>query len=94
MIEYIVNSYLQAIETAAPTEVPRRSANVTGPTSHGPFSGTPTVSGAVQANTTLAQMIAPGPPNPTATYYNPNGSLLNPAPAPYTPNGMSIYCKT
>jgi len=39
------------------------------------------------ANTTLAQMIAPLPPNPTATYYNAQGVLLNPAPAPYTPNG-------
>lgn len=40
------------------------------------------------ANTTLAQTIAPLPPNPTATYYNPDGTLLNPAPAPYTPNGI------
>jgi hypothetical protein len=39
------------------------------------------------ANTTLAQMIAPLPPNPTATYYNAQGVLINPAPAPYTPNG-------
>jgi len=39
------------------------------------------------ANTTLAQSIAPLPPNPTATYYNADGTLLNPAPAPYTPNG-------
>jgi hypothetical protein len=39
------------------------------------------------ANTTLATAIAPLPPNPTATYYNAQGVLLNPAPAPYTPNG-------
>lgn len=41
------------------------------------------------ANTTLAQTIPALPPNPTATYYNPDGTLLNPAPIPYTPNGKS-----
>jgi hypothetical protein len=61
---------------------------VTGATSHGPYSGAPTTTGAVKASTTLAQMIAPLPPNPTATYYNVDGTLQNPAPAPYTPNGM------
>ncbi|KAF2111745.1 ferritin-like domain-containing protein [Lophiotrema nucula] len=66
---------------------PRVSANVTGATSHGPYSGTATTTGAVTANTTLATGIAPLPPNPTATYYNAQGVLLNPAPAPYTPNG-------
>ena len=60
---------------------------MTGFTSHGPYSGTPTTIGAVMANTTLATAIAPLPPNPTATYYNAQGVLLNPAPAPYTPNG-------
>lgn len=39
------------------------------------------------ANTTLAKTIAPLPPNPTATYYNVDGMLQKPAPAPYTPNG-------
>ncbi|ORY17756.1 ferritin-like domain-domain-containing protein [Clohesyomyces aquaticus] len=77
----------KAIATSAPTLPPRRSSILDGPTSHGPFSGTPTTTGAVTANTTLAQMIAPLPPNPTATYYNAQGVLLNPAPAPYTPNG-------
>lgn len=74
-------------QTSAPPPPPRVTANVTGATSHGPYSGTPTTTGAVKANTTLASTITPLPPNPTATYYNPNGTLLNPAPAPYTPNG-------
>jgi hypothetical protein len=40
------------------------------------------------AETTLAKEIAPLPPNPTATYYNPNGLLQKPAPVPYMPYGM------
>lgn len=81
------DSQVPAITTSAPAAYPRVSSDVTGATSHGPFSGTPTTTGAVKANTTLAESIAPLPPNPTATYYNPAGTLLNPAPAPYTPNG-------
>jgi hypothetical protein len=69
---------------------PRVTSNPTGYTSHGPFSGTPTTTGAVQASTTLALSIGPLPPNPTATYYNAEGKLLQPAPAPYTPDGL--YC--
>lgn len=65
---------------------PRVSSNVTGPTSHGPYSGTATTTGAV-SNQVLASSIPALPPNPTATYYNADGVLLNPQPAPYTPNG-------
>ncbi|KAL4808021.1 hypothetical protein BDV18DRAFT_134113 [Aspergillus unguis] len=54
---------------------------------HGPYTGTPTVTGAVQAPTTLAASIAPLPPNPTATYYNAKGVPQQPMPAPYTPAG-------
>lgn len=53
----------------------------------GPYSGSPTTVGAVQAPTTLATAIEPLPPNPTATYYNADGTLTDPAPAPYTPAG-------
>jgi hypothetical protein len=67
---------------------PRITSNPTGHTSHGPFSGTPSTTGAVQASTTLALSIGPLPPNPTATYYNAEGKLLQPAPAPYTPDGL------
>lgn len=63
-----------------------RSSEVTGPTSHGPFSGTPTTTGAL-SNSVLASSILALGPNPTATYYNPEGVLLNPEPAPYTPEG-------
>ncbi|KAL9125694.1 MAG: hypothetical protein Q9217_005139 [Psora testacea] len=56
-------------------------------TYHGPYSGTPTTTGAENAPTTLAASIAPQPLNPTATYYNTAGVPLNPMPAPYTPAG-------
>lgn len=54
---------------------------------HGPYSGTPTVTGAANAPATLAPSIPAGPPNPTATYYNREGVPINPMPAPYTPSG-------
>jgi len=57
-----------------------------GPTTHGPYSGTPTVIGAV-TTATEGLSIAPKPLNPTATYYNTNGLLQNEEPAPYTPAG-------
>lgn len=69
---------------AAPTRV---SSDPTGVTSHGPYDGTPTTTGAV-SNVVLAPSIAPLPPNPTATYYNADGTLKNAQPAPYTPAGM------
>lgn len=59
----------------------------TSTTYHGPYTGTPTTTGAAPGPTTLAASIAPGPLNPTATYYNSAGVPLNPMPAPYTPNG-------
>jgi len=88
-LAYLGERAVAAPAPQAPTKVapPRISSNPTGVTSHGPFSGIPTTTGAVKALTTLAMSIDPLPPNPTATYYNTNGKLLNPAPAPYTPNG-------
>ncbi|PVI07347.1 hypothetical protein DM02DRAFT_637994 [Periconia macrospinosa] len=80
-------SQIAATETTAPSAPPRRSSVVTGTTSHGPYEGTATTTGAVKASTTLGETIAPLPPNPTATYYNSNGQLQKPAPVPYTPNG-------
>ncbi|KAF2398334.1 hypothetical protein EJ06DRAFT_103833 [Trichodelitschia bisporula] len=65
---------------------PRRSSDVTGATSHGPYSGTPTTTGAV-SNTVTGSTIPALPPNPTATYYNPNGLLQHAQPAPYVPFG-------
>lgn len=81
------DSQISAVPTTATTVPPLRSSIFTGATSHGPYSGTPTTTGAVQAPGTEAASIAPLPPNPTATYYNTNGELQNPAPAPYTPAG-------
>jgi hypothetical protein len=59
----------------------------TSATYHGPYTGTPTVTGAVNAPATLAASIPAGPPNPTATYYNAQGVPINPMPAPFTPAG-------
>jgi hypothetical protein len=81
------DSQINAIPTTPGSAPPRRSSDVTGATSHGPFSGTATTTGAEKAPTTLGSVIAPLPPNPTATYYNANGKLQNPAPIPYTPAG-------
>ncbi|KAK5137551.1 hypothetical protein LTR08_008531 [Meristemomyces frigidus] len=66
-----------------------RSSIPTGATSHGPFTGVPTTTGAVM-NTPVVYpegTIPALPPNPTATYYNTNGALQNKEPIPYTPAG-------
>ncbi|KAF2153726.1 hypothetical protein K461DRAFT_223148 [Myriangium duriaei CBS 260.36] len=65
---------------------PLVTSNLTGPTYHGPYSGSPTVTGAV-STTALAQTIPSLGLNPTATYYNANGKLQNPEPVPYQPAG-------
>lgn len=59
----------------------------TSATYHGPYTGTPTTTGAENGPTTLAASIPMLPPNPTATYYNTGGKPINPLPAPYTPAG-------
>jgi hypothetical protein len=74
---------------AAPTRV--SPGPLTGSTTHGPYSSTPTTTGAVKASTTL-QLSFDGipPPNPTKTYYNTDGLLHSPAPFPYLPGGQLI----
>lgn len=62
------------------------SSQVTGPTSHGPFSGQPTTTGALSLSV-LASSIPALPPNPSATTYLADGTLQDPQPAPYTPAG-------
>ena len=84
--EFGPDQQVPATETSAATTPPLRSSVFTGATSHGPYEGTPTTTGAV-SNTVLASSIAAGPANPTATYYNAQGVLFNPQPAPYTPAG-------
>ncbi|KAF2860329.1 hypothetical protein K470DRAFT_258088 [Piedraia hortae CBS 480.64] len=84
-------SIISAINTVAPTEGPgaadtQRSPLPTGHTSHGPFSGKPTTTGAVSTEA-LNSDVLPGPPNPTATYYNSDGKLTEPMPIPYAPAG-------
>ena len=59
----------------------------TSATYHGPYTGTPTTTGAEDGPTTLAASVPPLPLNPTATYYNTNGKPINPFPAPYQPAG-------
>ncbi|KAK4619341.1 hypothetical protein CLAFUW4_11653 [Fulvia fulva] len=85
------NSIISAIYTTAPVSGPgaagpQRSSMPTGTTTHGPFSGTATTTGAV-SNSPLAATVPELGPNPTATYYNTNGELQNPQPIPYTPAG-------
>lgn len=63
-----------------------RSSIETGTTSHGPYNGVPTTTGAV-TTTALNATVGTLPANPTATYYNKNGLLTQPEPAPYTPAG-------
>lgn len=82
------DSQISAIFPTAGFQPPKVSSQVTGTTSHGPYSGTPTTTGAAKAPATLAASVGTLPPNPTATYYNSAGVPLNPMPAPYTPAGM------
>merc|ERR1711964_952649 len=73
------------------------SSQVTGVTSHGPYSGTPTTTGAL-SNSPAGTAIPMLPPNPTATY-SPDGTLHDQQPIPYTPAGglgtngtEPVYC--
>src|SRR4051812_33006067 len=56
-----------AIPGALDPVFPRVSSDVTGVTSHGPYSGTPTTTGALET-VILGSTIPALPPNPTATY--------------------------
>ncbi|EEY21212.1 rds1 [Verticillium alfalfae VaMs.102] len=58
-------------------------ANVT---SHGPYEGTPTTTGALSTKV-LAPSIEPLPPGPDAYKYPADGKLHGDQPAPYTPSG-------
>ncbi|KAH7347524.1 ferritin-like domain-containing protein [Plectosphaerella cucumerina] len=69
---------------AAPTVVP--VVSYTNVTSHGPFTGTPTTTGAVSTDV-LASFIPALPPGPDAYKYPADGKLHAPQPAPFTPSG-------
>jgi hypothetical protein len=86
-------SQVEAQETSVPKAgepgaAPSRVGQYfTGPTSHGPYRGPyATTTGALE-NSPAASSIMPKGPNPTATYYNPQGDLLQQQPAPYVPAG-------
>lgn len=82
-------SYVPIPASAAPPPGPPPpvvSPEVTGTTSHGPYSGVPTTTGALSLSV-LAASIPALPPNPTATTYPSDGKLHDPEPAPYTPAG-------
>ncbi|CRK30699.1 hypothetical protein BN1708_015838 [Verticillium longisporum] len=55
-------------------------------TSHGPYEGTPTTTGALSTKV-LAPSIEPLPPGPDAYKYPADGKLHGDQPAPYTPSG-------
>ncbi|KAF5865564.1 hypothetical protein ETB97_003408 [Aspergillus alliaceus] len=85
-----------AFASPVPTQVPAKPAGypvIVGQKGymsdpyHGPHTGTPTTTRAVNAPATLAAAIEPKPPNSTATYYNSQGVPLHPMTAPYTPAG-------
>lgn len=87
------NSQIEAINTAPPkpgqsgAAPPRVASVLTGPTSHGPYKGpAPTTTGALM-NSPEAKTIPALGPDPTATYYNPEGVLLNQQPAVGVPKG-------
>lgn len=90
-------TYIPAIITKAPTGTEpgvaptRISPDPTGPTSHGPYYGSATITGNKPAGTTTLALKFDGPaiPNPTATYYNPDGQLRSAAQLPFTPGGRS-----
>ena len=69
---------------SAPPTVP-----ITDVTSHGPFTGSPTTTGAL-ATDILSPSIPALPPNPAELTYPSDGKLHNPEPAPYTPAGRIL----
>jgi hypothetical protein len=70
---------------AAPPLVTSATTDIT---THGPWSGTPTTIGPEQAPKTISATLSVKP-NPTATYYNPNGKLSGPEMIPFLPSGDS-----
>lgn len=69
---------------AAPTRV---SPDPTGPTTHGPYSGSATTTGAEPGPTTVLLKNDGPPAAPTGDYYNENGKLEAPFQLPFTPGG-------
>lgn len=55
--------------------------------SHGPYTGSATVTGALTASTVLGTTIPTSPPPAAATTYPADGQLHNAQPIPYAPGG-------
>jgi hypothetical protein len=68
---------------AAPTLVTHATTDIS---THGPWLGTATTTGAEQAPSTISATLSQKP-NPTATYYNRNGKLTGPDIIPFMPSG-------
>lgn len=86
-----MDSLVSAIQTTPPMNGTaaadtQRSSIPTGATSHGPYSGPATTTGAV-SNSPAGTAIPNLGPAATATYYNTNGALQNQEPIPYQPAG-------
>ncbi|KAI6806181.1 hypothetical protein KC332_g13259 [Hortaea werneckii] len=84
-----MNSQIPASHVSADVGASQVSSYPTGHTSHGPYSGTATTTGAVM-NTPYVYpegTIPTGPLAATKTYYNTNGMLQTNQPIPYTPAG-------
>jgi hypothetical protein len=79
-------TFTTPVTTGTAAAGPQRSSIVTGATSHGPYDGQATTTGAVYASI-VDSTIPMLPPNPTATYYNQDGKLTEPEPIDYTPAG-------
>ncbi|KAI0130403.1 ferritin-like domain-containing protein [Xylariales sp. AK1849] len=80
----VVSEATTTYVSAAPTTVP--VVSVTNVTSHGPFTGTPTTTGALSTDVVAASI----PALPAADYkyqYPADGKLHQKEPAPYTPGG-------
>lgn len=73
-------TYTSAAAVTAPI------VSVTNVTSHGPYTGTPTTTGALSTTVTAAS-VAALPADPVKYQYPADGKLHAPQPAPYTPGG-------
>lgn len=88
------DSQISAVQTSAPPAgsiamggaATLISPYPTGHTTHGPYSGSATTTGAVM-NNPMQTEISPLPLNPTATYYNTDGLLQHQQVIPYAPYG-------
>ncbi|KAG7122385.1 Protein rds1 like protein [Verticillium longisporum] len=80
--------YVSEAQTTVSTEATFTNPAIphTNVTSHGPYEGTPTTTGALSTKV-LAPSIEPLPPGPDAYKYPADGKLHGDQPAPYTPAG-------